>query len=123
MPFRDWLKSLFPSLPESRIPSTLSFDDSAVRCQWPGREMQEVAWDELQEVSILTTDEGPFVEDVYFVLAGSKGSCVIPQEAEGSQDLLKRLQELPGFDNGAFISAMASTDKARFVCWRRDSAS
>lgn len=122
MSFGDWLKSLLPSRPETRVLPPLSFDDSAVRCQWHGREMQEVAWEELQEVSILTTDEGPFVEDVYFVLVGSEGSCVVPQEAEGSQELLKRLQELPGFDNEGFISATTSTDNARFVCWRRDSA-
>ncbi len=32
--------------------------------------------------------------------------------------LLKRFQELPGFDNHAFIVAMGSGDDARFLCWK-----
>ena len=122
MPFDDWLKSLLPSRSGNRALPTLSLDDSAVRCQWPDGRRQEVAWEGLQEVSIVTTDEGPFVEDVFFVLAGSEGTCVVPQGTEGSQELLQRLQELPGFDNEAFLSSMTSTDNARFVCWRCDSA-
>jgi hypothetical protein len=43
----------------------------------------------------------------------------IPQSADRSGALLKRLQELPGFDNHAFIVAMGSTDDARFLCWKR----
>jgi hypothetical protein len=43
----------------------------------------------------------------------------IPQSADRSGALLKRLQELPGFDNLAFIVAMGSSEDARFLCWKR----
>jgi hypothetical protein len=66
------------------------------------------------------TDEGPFVDDVFFLLLGNDGKgCCVPPGAEGSGPLLDRLQALPGFDNGKVIEAMGSTGNARFVCWRK----
>ena len=34
-------------------------------------------------------------------------------------ELLSRLQQLPGFDNEAVIKAMGSTNNAKFLCWKR----
>jgi hypothetical protein len=83
--------------------------------------VEKVRRDDLQEVTILTTDHGPFVEDVFFLLIGpdEKSGCVIPQEAQGSEQLLTRLQKLPGFDDEAVCKAMISTSNAKFLCWKR----
>lgn len=80
-----------------------------------------IRWDDLHEVGILTTDEGPFREDVFFILLAQdkKSGCIIPQSAEGNEILLKKLQELPNFDNEAVIQAMTSTDNNKFLCWQR----
>jgi hypothetical protein len=86
--------------------------------------VEEVAWSDLQEVSVITTDKGPFSEDVFFVLVGSEGrGCVVPQSATESAVLLERLQQLPGFDNRAFMAAMACTQNEMFVSWRRPTKS
>jgi hypothetical protein len=77
-----------------------------------------VRWDTLRAVLIETTDQGPFVEDVWWILIDGEGHCIIPQEA-GGEALLERLQALPGFDNDAVIAAMASTENQIFVCWQR----
>jgi hypothetical protein len=98
----------------------IRIDDRGVRRELAGGKVEEVAWDALEEVSVLTTADGPFAEDVFFILAGRDGSgCVVPQGAPESGELLERLQRLPGFDNEAFIRAMSSAEDARFVCWRR----
>jgi hypothetical protein len=95
-------------------------DDWGVQRDLGDGRAERVAWDALVEVSVLTTGEGPFAEDVFFLLAGEDGTgCVVPQGAPESAGLLERLQRLPGFDNGAFIRAMSRTEDARFVCWRR----
>jgi hypothetical protein len=36
-----------------------------------------------------------------------------------SDDLLTRLQELPGFDNETFVRAMAMSGESTSVLWRR----
>ena len=61
----------------------------------------------ISAVEIVTTDEGPMTEDVFWVLHGPQSSLSIPQTADGTDDLLERLQRLPGFDNEALITALA----------------
>jgi len=107
----------------ARSPARVSFDDELVRCQRPGGTTEEVSWDELAAVEILSTDAGPFVCDVFFVLHGNERGCGIPQEAEGCKELLERLQKLPGFNNQAVIDAMCCASNARFPAWQKESAS
>lgn len=106
--------------PPAPVPS-VAFDERGVTCLIPGQADQFVAWESLAEVGILTTDDGPLGEDVFWILTGEpeKNVCVVPQGASGAEALLARLQELPEFDNSAFISAMACAEDNRFVCWRR----
>jgi hypothetical protein len=95
-------------------------DDRGVRRELPDGTEEHVSWEDLLEVAVRTTGDGPFAEDVFFVLAGEGGTgCVVPQSAPEGTQLLERLQWLSGFDNAALIQAMSSTQDATFVCWRR----
>ncbi|MDX1886403.1 hypothetical protein [Mycolicibacterium sp. 120270] len=73
---------------------------------------------QLTEVALMTTSKGPFEPDVFFVLSYDDGSNrAIPM---GDDDqLLAGLQRLPGFDNEAFIRAMAVSEDGISVLWRR----
>jgi hypothetical protein len=93
------------------------FDDRGYSCRWPDGSVDPIAWGDLLAVEIRTTNEGPLLEDVFLVLRSAGGDCVIPQAEEVTDDILVRLQKLPGFDNEAVIAAMHCTDNARFVCW------
>ena len=106
-----------PSGPRA-VPGTASvtFDEELIRCEAGGKTM-ELRWDALMGVAIETTDQGPFVDDVFFILAGENDSVVCPSEAKGGQELLTRLQQLPDFNNEAVIAAMGSTSNQTFVCW------
>jgi len=86
-------------------------------------QVESVRWEDLESVELLTTDEGPFSPDVFWVLQGSTGGCVIPQGASGERLLLEKLQGLPGFDNAAVIRAMTLTTNSRLLCWRKPVAS
>lgn len=85
----------------------------------PDGKTEALRWEDLQEVGIWTTDEGPAQEDVYWMLIGTDGGCAVSGSAEGIKELLKRLQQLPGFDNEAVIKAMGCTSNNKFVCWKR----
>jgi hypothetical protein len=97
----------------------VAFDDSVITRTLPDGKTETVRWDDLQEVGIVTTDEGPAVEDVYWMLLGRDGGCALSGGAQGMEGLLSRLQRLPGFDNEAVIKAMGSTTNDKFVCWKR----
>ncbi|HZE96224.1 MAG TPA: hypothetical protein VE981_04285 [Planctomycetota bacterium] len=57
----------------------IRIDDWGVRRELSAGEREEVSWEDLTEVSIVTTDDGPFVEDVFYRLAGRQGGCLVPQ--------------------------------------------
>ena len=103
--------------PESRFVIHLS--DADVRCAPPDGSVEQVGWDDLQRVEILNTSDGPFLPDIFWVLAGSATGCVIPWGATGEKELLMRLQQLPGFDNEALLGLVGRTDDHRTLCWQR----
>lgn len=99
---------------------SVTFDASGVAYNASDGMIHRVSWVDLRSVEIATTDEGPFVEDVFWVLHTPEQSLVIPQSASGSEELLGRLQLLKGFDNKTVIAAMSCGGNERFVCWERD---
>ena len=100
---------------ESRF--VISVDGTRIICHRPDGTSEQVNWSDLRAVIIETTDRGPAVCDVFWILVGTKGGSVIPQGATNEKELLSRLQALPGFDNQAVIRAMGSTENQRFLCW------
>ncbi|WP_218021647.1 hypothetical protein [Nocardia harenae] len=99
--------------------SGVEITDRYVRRTLPGGRVEEVSWADLAEVRIITSTDGPFADDVFFVLIGARGNgCAVPQSA-GGKSLLHRLQALPGFDNEAVVAAMGCTTDHQFLCWRR----
>lgn len=98
----------------------VTVDDDGVRRSADGGHEESVRWDELVEVRIVTTAGGPIEEDLFWLLVGSDGTGVAVPGSLATDDLLDRLQALPGFDNEQMILAMGSIDEAQFVCWQRD---
>jgi hypothetical protein len=115
-----WLVSAFRSESNGPDRGHVAFDAEQVTRTLPDGRTERVCWADLQEVSILTTDEGPMADDVIWMLHGKNNNgCAVPSETEGMEELLPRLQELPGFDNEAVFMAMGSTNNAIFICWKR----
>lgn len=97
----------------------VEINDTYVRRTLANGRVEEVAWTELAEVRIITTADGPFAEDVFFVLIGATGKgCVVPHSAADTA-FLARLQALPGFDNDKVIEAMVSVADRQLLVWRR----
>ena len=82
---------------------------------------EHVDWADIARVRIITTDTGPWLEDVFFVLDGkSGGGCVVPHDLAVRGGLLEALQaRLKGVDSGAVITAMGSTANREFTIWSR----
>ena len=123
MNWRDWLKSEFGGTPRGginpEVRCVVTISETHVSCARPSGLVESVGWEDLKEVAIVTTDEGPFATDVMWLLVGDQSGCVVPQGATGEEELMGRLQGLPGFNNEAVIEAMSSTSNRKFVCWEK----
>ncbi len=108
-----WQPHLFEG-PKARV----EVDKAGVRRYLGEQMVEQVTWAELTQVSIMTTDEGPFSEDFFWLFYADGHGCAIGQGLAMPVDLLGRLQKLPGFDNLAVISASCSTDWQEFICWQ-----
>jgi hypothetical protein len=98
----------------------ITVDEDGVRRRLADGSEESVSWAQLKEVAIRTTPEGPWQEDVFFLLIGEGGGgCAVPAGHPAADDLMGRLQSLPGFDNEAFIEAMTTTEDGLFVVWQR----
>lgn len=68
---------------------SVTVDDWGVTRRLPLGDVEKVAWEHLTEVAIVTTDAGPFLEDVFLVLEGDDGDgCAIPQMDPGFAPVL-----------------------------------
>lgn len=93
------------------------FDQDCVWVHWPSKDPESIQWNSLVGVAVETTDQGPFVEDVYWHIASKEKVITYPSEATGVGDLLKRLQELPTFNNERLIEAMSCAENQTFILW------
>ena len=98
----------------------ISWDQTGVAVIFPSGERHGLAWKDINCVAIETNDGGPSSSDVWWLLESQDLRVAYPQDAAGSDSLMTELpKRFPGFSYGAVISAMGSTENARFVCWER----
>ncbi|MBL9078085.1 MAG: hypothetical protein JNL08_11310 [Planctomycetes bacterium] len=113
-----WLARARPATsPEASI--VVADTDGAITATYPDGRQLAVAWQDLTSVEVHTDDSGPWGADVWWVLRDATQACIFPAGAHGEPELLPKLQSLPGFANDELIRAMASTEPAAFLCWRR----
>jgi len=104
-----------------KVKERVEFDDQEIRRFLPGGKRESIRWDELHEIGIVTTDEGPGVDDVFwlFLNADRSRGCAVSNDAEGFAALLQRIQQLPDFNNEAVVMAMGSAVDNKFVVWQK----
>ena len=75
-------------------------------------------WDDIHEIIIQTTDDGPSYEDFYYHLKFIDCNISIPSEANGMGVFNDYLLELDNFNLQMFIEAIGSTDDKSFLCYQ-----
>jgi hypothetical protein len=94
--------------------------DSVSRTLADGRH-EEVRWDELVEVEVLTTAVGVHKDDgVVFVLSGEgERGCLVPSRLAVEHGVIEQLHALPGFNGRRLVAAMEQPPPSRTTCWSR----
>ncbi|MHA1758003.1 MAG: hypothetical protein ACTSVV_14620 [Promethearchaeota archaeon] len=81
-----------------------------------------ITLDDIIKISVVTTSDGPWLEDVFWFIETKTFKYIIPIEdmVQGVHKLLPMFQKLPDFNNGMFIKAMQSVDLNEFLCWEKN---
>lgn len=76
-------------------------------------------WADLWRIAIMTNDEGPWSEDVFWLFVACDGTgCAVPGFAVG-RTLFEQLGRLSGVAYERIIEAMGCTENATVEVWRR----
>ncbi|WP_027421235.1 hypothetical protein [Crocinitomix catalasitica] len=57
--------------------------ETYVKVTHPKRETEQIEWNEIDEIKLINTDQGPWLPDVWLVLSGNGKECAICQGSEG----------------------------------------
>lgn len=113
-------KSVAPVRLDPEEKNVITFDDERITVTYGNGETRSVRWADLTMVGIRTTDEGPFLPDVFWGLhaGASEPAVVYAQGATGEREFMSAMQQrLAGFDNEELINAMCCADNDFFVIW------
>lgn len=117
---RFWRPAKTAPVPSVTSPVRVEHDDRLIIVDDGTGALATLAWADLANVTVLTTDAGPFEPDLFWVLSDKDGrqTLMVPLGAVGEHALLQVMQaRLPGFDNMAVVEAMSSTTRGRFQVW------
>ena len=113
---RNWFERKSPNhLRQTRY----EFDGETIMADGPFARRISVKLQDIHEIGIETTDAGPFVEDVFWLINRDTDGLRIPQQSPVFQALMENFGALQGFDWQPFTQAMSCTDCRYFLCWRR----
>ncbi len=110
---------VFRKLIEEQTP-VLKVDGKSGSVEYPGEEKRQIPWNAVRRIQLLTTDEGPWSEDVWwlFYLAGVDDPVVVPHGSQGNEKVFDVLEKhFSGANMEAVIKAMGSTSNATFDVW------
>jgi len=98
----------------------VAITQEAVRATLAGQKQELVAWRDIQEIRIVTTDQGPAAEDVFWVFLHHDGKRLLRVPGSLVDDAaLDLLMQLARFDHDQFIKSMGSADNAVFRVWKK----
>ncbi len=99
-------------------PYTLILSEDEIACEHPKRKRESIRWDQIVEIRLVTTDEGPFLPDMWYVFIGKTGGCSVPSEAKDFDPLWDEIKNrFDGFNYDAIIEA--GTDNAQKTLWEK----
>jgi len=99
-----------------------TFDGQTIVADGPLARRTSVKVKDIDEIGIQTTDAGPFVEDVFWLINRETDDLYIPQDSPVFKTMMDSFGSFDGFDWKPFTEAMSCTDRQYFLCWKRKSA-
>lgn len=95
----------------------INFIDGGI--QFSDEYSKTLIFNDIIEIKIVTTDKGPWLPDIFWVLKSPDITITVEGDAPFFPILLVQLQKINGFDNDQVIKAMQSIDWAEFIILKK----
>ena len=112
-----WLDNTEEAPIDEIDPFQVIITSDELACEHSRRKREEVPWDEIHEIVLLTLSEGPLIPDRWLIFVGDDRGCSIPTEAHGAHHLWNEIEiRFPGFD---FKAITDGREVAKKTVWKR----
>ena len=98
---------------------TVTITDKFIRVEHPRRKTEQVLWENIQQIKLINTDQGPWSRDVWLALLGNEDGCLIPQGAKGYNEVYDIVSKYEGFNFDNVIKSMACACNNEFDLWTK----
>ena len=105
-----------PKNPEDDFKVTITSE--LVKIEHPKRKTEQIRWEDINEIRMITTSDGPLMPDVWLALIGADSGCLIPQGAKGCDSVYEIVSKYNGFDFQEVIKSMSSAKDEQFILWK-----
>lgn len=110
-----------PVLFSSPVGPDITITEEEIICKFSSGQVDHIRWNNVAKVQVLTTDEGPYVCDVFYILTDTAGKGVaIPQDKPESGTIIEKITRWPGFQHEEMVLAMGSTEVKWFTVWEKE---
>lgn len=99
--------------------NSIAFDSEKILSRQASGSEKIILWDKMTSIKIITTNQGPYKNDVFWVIESKNDRIVFSMGTEGEEAFLSKAQKLEGFNNKVFIDAMSCADNNEFYCWQK----
>ena len=106
--------------PEDEFTITITVE--LVKVEHPKRKTEQVLWKDIKEIRFVNTDGGPAPIDIWMMLIGEHGGCLLPHGTEGCKKVYEIVSKYPGFNFENVIKSMGCSENAQFVVWKKEEA-
>lgn len=89
-----------------------------IKVEHPRRLTEEIGWNEIDEIKLVNTDEGPFFPDIWLVLIGKTRGCSIPHGSKGFEKVYDIVSKYDSFNFENVVASMSCTDNRSFDLWK-----
>lgn len=116
--FNRWV---LKNVVENNTP-VFTYDNHKGYIGYPKEIPKEFLWDAVEKIEIVTTDEGPWEEDLWwiFFIREAEEPLLIPSGAKGIDKIFEVFEDkFENIDNEMIINAMGSSVNARFNLWNK----
>ncbi len=115
--FSQFFKKKVPRNPEDDF--TVTVTDEFIKVEHPSRKTEQISWENIEEIKLINTDQGPWLPDIWLTLLGQNEGCLIPTGTKGYEEVYEIVSKYKDFNFENVINSMSCTENAEFELWRK----